>query len=151
MFKTERAPTYDDSACEISLHTAVPADESWLAAAWGVLGVWLKNLWYVVSRTVPLMALAGLLGAALAILLPIESLQELEPSFAVILLVALIGIVLPVPVAFDVVVAGGLLANGFPVAYVMVLLYTLGIFSIYSFFIVWTTISRRVATTSRKS
>lgn len=57
----------------------------------------LKNLWYIVKMTVPLMLLAGFLGALVAVLMP----QEL-----------ITGLFLPVPIAFDVVVTGALLSAG---------------------------------------
>ena len=56
-------------------------------------------------------------------------------------------IFLPVPVAFDLVLVAVLISAGAPMIYSMTLLFTLGIFSVYPFFIVWTTISRRVAVT----
>ena len=59
--------------------------------------------------------------------------------------VALIGLSLPVPIAFDVLAAGILYGAGMPVEYVMVLLFTLGIFSIYAFGIVWNAIAKRMA------
>ena len=55
------------------------------------------------------------------------------------------GIFLPVPVAFDLILVAVLITAGAPMIYSMTLLFTLGIFSIYPFFIIWNTISRRVA------
>ena len=52
---------------------------------------------------------------------------------------------LPVPMAFDVIVVAILLQAGLPMKYAAVLLFTLGLFSIYSFSIVWQSISRRHA------
>ena len=49
------------------------------------------------------------------------------------------------PIAFDVVVTAALLAAGLPAGYAMVLLFTLGIFSVYSFSVVWEAVSLRVA------
>lgn len=62
-------------------------------------------------------------------------------------LVSLIGVFLPVPMAFDVIVTATLLQAGLPMKYVAILLFTLGIFSIYSFFMVWSTMSRVAAVT----
>lgn len=59
---------------------------------------------------------------------------------------ALIRVFLPVPIAFDVVVCGMLLALGLAPGYVMTLLFTLGAFSVYSYFIVAQSISTRIAT-----
>ncbi len=105
----------------------------------------LADFWYIFRLTVPLMILAGFLGALISTLVPIESLGNLTYGLAGLLVVALIGTFLPVPIAFDVVICGALLAGGLPVGYVMALLFTLGSFSIYSAFIVTQTISWRPA------
>ena len=105
----------------------------------------LKNLWFIVRTTVPLMLLAGVLGAALATIVPLETLRSYEAGLVSLTMAALIGLILPAPIAFDVVLAAALLGAGVPVEFVMVLLFTLGIFSIYSFFIIARTVSLRVA------
>jgi uncharacterized membrane protein YraQ (UPF0718 family) len=110
-----------------------------------------KNLFYLIKMTVPLMLLAGFLGSALITVLPWGSLAEIFPAYgglmslASLLGIALVGTFLPVPIAFDVLISVTLLAAGMPVKYVMVLLFTLGIYSIYSFSIVWQAISKRAA------
>ena len=86
-----------------------------------------------------------MLGAVVVHLMPLTSLLEIEPSILSVIVVALVGIFLPVPVAFDVVLVAVLISAGAPVIYSMTLLFTLGIFSVYPFFIVWNTISIRVA------
>jgi uncharacterized membrane protein YraQ (UPF0718 family) len=132
IFPTERAQSYDDAVCAIPA-TPAPANEGWLAAARGASVLLVRNFGYVVLRTVPLMLLAGALGI------------DFEPGILSVAVVALVGIFLPVPVAFDLVVVAVLISAGVPMIYSMTLLFTLGIFSIYPFFIVWNTISRRVA------
>ncbi len=105
-------------------------------AVWDVAVSYLKNLWYILKMTVPLMLLAGALGAVVATLLPQDLITGLSFSLIVLVLIGLVGVFLPVPIAFDVVVTGALLSLGLSHGYVMVLLFTLGSFSIYSFFIV---------------
>lgn len=144
IFPTERAQSYDDAVCAIPA-TPAPANEGWLAAARGASVLLVRNFGYVVLRTVPLMLLAGALGAVVAHLVPLQSLIDFEPGILSVAVVALVGIFLPVPVAFDLVVVAVLISAGVPMIYSMTLLFTLGIFSIYPFFIVWNTISRRVA------
>ena len=144
-FAEERAGTYDDAVCAITPPAAAPADESIISAIRETLLLLVRNLGYVVIRTVPLMLLAGLLGAVVANVIPLSTLVNYETGFLVVTLVALIGIFLPVPVAFDVVLVAVLVSAGAPVVYSMTLLFTLGIFSIYPFFIVWNSISPRVA------
>ncbi|WP_299693850.1 FG-GAP-like repeat-containing protein [uncultured Tateyamaria sp.] len=114
-------------------------------ALWAVLKSFAANLWYIVKMTVPLMLLAGALGAIVATLLPAELLTGLPFSLLVLVAVCVIGVFLPVPIAFDVVVTGALLAAGLAHGYVLALLFTLGTFSVYSFFIIWQSVGRRAA------
>ena len=154
VFKKERMLTYGDASCAIPPpasvpvkegSAAVPADESWLAALRGTAMLLGRNLAYIVIRTVPLMLLAGALGAIVVHVMPLPILLEYQASILAVALVALVGIFLPVPVAFDIVLVAVLISAGAPMIYSMTLLFTLGIFSIYPFFIVWTSISWRVA------
>jgi uncharacterized membrane protein YraQ (UPF0718 family) len=145
VFREERMKTYDDAVCAVQPPSMAPVDEGWLAAIRGASTVLARNLGYIVVRTVPLMLLAGLLGAVAAHVLPLPTLVDYEPGILSVAVVALVGIFLPVPVAFDVILVAVLITSGAPMIYSMTLLFTLGIFSIYPFFIVWNTISRRVA------
>ena len=96
-------------------------------------------------RTVPLMFVAGFLGAVVGNLLPLEDLKDVAATPAALFGVSLLGVFLPVPIGFDVVVAGTLLNAGLPIGMVMVLLFSLGIFSVYSFIIIGSTITWRTA------
>ncbi|MEP3300184.1 MAG: FG-GAP-like repeat-containing protein [Pseudoruegeria sp.] len=120
-----------------------PKPEGLFTALMAVAIGFAKNLWYIVKMTVPLMLLAGFLGATVATLLPEEMLLNLNWNFGFLVIVALVGVFLPVPIAFDVVVTGALLSAGLDPGYVMALLFTLGSFSVYSFFIVTQAISLR--------
>ena len=145
VFSDERALTYDDSLCAIAPAEPSEPDGSLASALFMTGSDLIKNLWYVVSRTVPMMLIAGALGAVAANVLPLQTLVDLEPTVASLVLVALVGIFLPVPVAFDIVVVAVLISTGVPMIYSMTLLFTLGIFSIYPFMIVWRSISAKVA------
>jgi uncharacterized membrane protein YraQ (UPF0718 family) len=147
VFRQERAKSYDDSVCAIQPASVPPANESWFTAILGAAILLLRNLAYVVIRTVPLMLLAGLLGAVVVHVLPLPTLLDYTPGVLSIGLVALVGVFLPVPVAFDLVLVAVLITAGAPMVYSMTLLFTLGIYSIYPFFIIWSSISRRVAVT----
>ena len=124
-------------------------DEWFSAIKWYVLS-YLRNMWFILKTTLPLMILAGILGSAVVTLLPLETLSTLLPETPKILvlvtmiIIAVVGVFLPVPIAFDVVVTAVLMAAGMPVKYAMILLFTLGIYSIYSYFIVQQAISRKV-------
>ena len=105
----------------------------------------LQDFWYISRITVPMMILAGFLGAVVATLAPFDHLTDVQVNLATMLIVALVAIFAPVPMAFDIVLAAVLLNGGLPVGLVMVLLMTLGSFSIYSFMIVSQTISSKAA------
>lgn len=131
------------SAAELT--AGAPATESLLTAVRAVAIGYATNLWYIVKMTVPLMLLAGFLGAVAATLLPPELITGLAFSLLALIFIALVGLFLPVPIAFDVVVTGALLSAGLAQGYVMTLLFTLGTFSIYSYFIVLQSIGARAA------
>lgn len=122
-----------------------PSNESFLAAVAAVAVSYARNLWYILKLTVPLMLLAGFLGSVATVLLPQDLITGLSYGFGALVLICLIGVFLPVPISFDVVVTGALLATGLSHGYVMGLLFTLGSFSIYSFFIVAQAIGMRAA------
>lgn len=146
VFKDESLGTYDDSTCPIGLPT-IQSDESWMDSIRGTAVEYVKNLWYILKMTLPLMVLAGVLAAAVVHTVPLEQVAGLPVSAPALLAVALFGIFLPLPIALDIVIASTLLAAGVPMIYVGTLLFTLGIYSVYSFSIVWTTLSARVACT----
>ncbi|WP_146591339.1 FG-GAP-like repeat-containing protein [Puniceibacterium confluentis] len=131
------------SAAELA--PGAPEREGLHRALWQVARSYLWNLWYIVRMTVPLMLLAGVLGTLAAVLLPADMVMGLGFSLGVLVLVAAVGVFLPVPIGFDVVMAGVLLASGMAQGYVMALLFTLGSFSIYSYFIVAQSLGRRAA------
>ena len=113
----------------------------WTTAATWVGRTYLRHLGYIVVRAVPLMVVAGFLGAFAVSWLPWDTLTgllpERGPSVAFALVgVAAFGIFLPVPIAFDVILTAVLLSLGLPARYAMVLLFTLGVYSVYSALIV---------------
>jgi uncharacterized membrane protein YraQ (UPF0718 family) len=121
-------------------------DEGWLQALKWSLREIFKNFLQLLWKVGPLMLLAGALGSALITLLPLDALAEVKTAsvFGIVAL-ALIGTFLPVPVAFDVIMCSLLYQATVPSGYVMVLLFTLGTFSVYSFAVFRQTISRPVA------
>ena len=145
VFRKERAQSYDDSRCQITSAPIGPDNECWSMAIANASRTLLRNLFYIGARTVPLMFVAGLLGAIVANTLPLSALTDTEPNILSVALVALVGILLPVPVAFDIVIVAVLISAGAPMVYSMTLLFTLGIFSVYPFFIIWNSISPKVA------
>lgn len=104
----------------------------------------LRNVWFIIKRTVPLMAVAGFLGSVVSHLIPLDSMMNAQ-GFPVILLVAVVGTFLPVPIAFDIILTNALFTAGLSPQLTLILLCTLGIFSAYSFLIVWNSASKQWA------
>jgi uncharacterized membrane protein YraQ (UPF0718 family) len=131
-------------AAAVPCSIEVPTSETWPQAFLGIARSYAKSFWYVFRVAFPLMLLAALLGALLVELLPAQAL--LAPvTLGGILLVALVSAFLPVPMAFDVAIAYIALTRGVPLPYVVTILCTLGIVSVYSLSIVGKSISWKVA------
>ena len=139
------------SVSQSFLTPAGDAPKGFFPALGWVLLRYARNLWTVIRISLPLMLLAGLLGAAMVELLPwtrvaeIAQVDGLLPNAAVLVLVAVFGTLLPVPIAFDVVVCAVLWNAGVPTYVVATLLVTLGIYSVYPWSLIGTTLSWRVA------
>jgi uncharacterized membrane protein YraQ (UPF0718 family) len=132
-----------EASCAIPVSTA--RMEGPVSALVGFFADFAKDFWFIVRMTVPLMLLAGFLGAVGANLLPLEMLKDMPINPITLVAIAAIGVFLPVPMAFDVVIAATLLNAGLPISVVMDLVFTLGIFSVYSFMIVASSMSWRAA------
>lgn len=129
--------------------SAVPdmqGTESWPAAARGVLHDYAKYLAYIVRLALPLMLLAGLLGAIVVEVVPFDFLAERQATAGMIVLAALVATVLPVPIAFDVIVVSALLAAGADVGLATAVLFALGIYSIYPALVIAKEISAGLST-----
>jgi uncharacterized membrane protein YraQ (UPF0718 family) len=122
----------------------IPVEESWGEAIVGTAQTYARNFWYVAKIALPLMLLAAILGAFVIELVPPQALIA-PVSVLGIVLVALVAAFLPVPMAFDVAVAYIAMTRGVPLPYVVTILCTLGIISVYSLSIVGKSISWRVA------
>jgi uncharacterized membrane protein YraQ (UPF0718 family) len=122
----------------------IPDSETWRQALVSTARSFFKSFWYVFRVAFPLMILAAVLGALVIELLPAQALVA-HATIAGIVLVALVGAFLPVPMAFDVAIAYIAMTKGVPLPYVVTILCTLGIVSIFSLSVVGKTISWRIA------
>lgn len=124
--------------------------------SWGHSILWfghnyLRSFWFIFRTAVPLMLLAGLLGNILVTIVPlgtvVDFVQVNSPllTIFVILCVALIGTFLPVPITFDIIAVVILMSLGLAPMYSMILLFTLGTFSIYPYLIIHKNISKKIA------
>jgi uncharacterized membrane protein YraQ (UPF0718 family) len=121
--------------------------QTWTQALLSTLRSFAKSFWYVFRVAFPLMILAAALGALVIELLPAQMLVA-RVTVGGIILVALVAALLPVPMAFDVAIAYILMVKGVPLPYVVTILCTLGIISIFSLSVVGKTISWRIAAAS---
>jgi uncharacterized membrane protein YraQ (UPF0718 family) len=128
----------------ITCPVEITLSETWGQALLSVAQTYAKSFWYVFRVAFPLMLLAAVLGALVVELLPVPALTA-PVTLGRIILVALVGTFLPVPMAFDVAIAYVAMTRGVPLAYVVTILCTLGIVSVYSLAIIGRTISWRIA------
>jgi len=126
----------DDFAAVVDLPAEGIGPEGWMDALPGLSRDLFGNFLFIVVRTVPLMFLAGLLGAAMAHLLPLDSFASWPLTFGTMGAVALLGTFAPVPIALDVVLVQALLVAGLPPQFAAILLIPLGMFSIYPLMLV---------------
>jgi len=123
---------------------SIPIDETWAEALRGVAHSYGKSFWYIFRVAFPLMLLAALLGAIVVEVLPPQALTA-QVTVSGIILVALVAAFIPVPMAFDVAIAYIAMTRGVPIPYVVTILCTLGIISVYSLSIVGKSISWKLA------
>jgi uncharacterized membrane protein YraQ (UPF0718 family) len=102
-------------------------------------------LFYIVKVALPLMLLAGLLGALAVELVPFSAFSTAEASASTLFAAALLATVLPVPIAFDVIIVMTLLKNGVDAGLAAVFLFGLGIYSVYPAFVIARHISARLS------
>jgi hypothetical protein len=122
----------------------IPVSETWGEALAGTARSYAKSFWYVFRYAFPLMLLAAVLGAVFIELLPPQALIA-QVTVGGIILVALVAAFLPVPMAFDVAIAYIAMTRGVPIPYVVAVLCTLGIVSVFSLGILGKSLSWRVA------
>jgi uncharacterized membrane protein YraQ (UPF0718 family) len=127
-------------ACPIEISYS----ETWTQAFVSTARSFVKSFWYVFRVAFPLMMLAAVLGALVIEILPPQVLIA-QATVGGIILVALVGAFLPVPMAFDVAIAYIAMTKGVPLPYVVTILCTLGIISVFSLSVVGKTISWKVA------
>jgi uncharacterized membrane protein YraQ (UPF0718 family) len=131
-------PTTD--VCELA-----PGTESWQGSIVGTAKDYWKNFSYLFIRTVPLMLLAGLLGAFMSHVWSFEKLIGVPVNFINLSLISFMGTFMPLPIVFDIMLAQALMMSGMASGFVMTMLFTLGTFSIYSASIITQTFSLRLA------
>ncbi len=128
-----------------NLFSLQSSPENWLDAVKISILSLLKNLFYIIKVTLPFMLLAGLLGSFLIESLPTGSLPNLTMNPLTLFIIATIGVFLPVPIAFDVLIVNVLISSGLTTGLAATLLFSLGIFSIYPALIIARSISIKLS------
>ncbi len=128
-----------------NLFSLQPSPNNWFDAIKISILSFLKNLFYIIKITLPFMLLAGLLGSFLIESLPTDSLPNLTMNPLTLFIIAAIGVFLPVPIAFDVLIVNILISSGLTTGLAATLLFSLGIFSIYPALIIARSISIKLS------
>ncbi|MEJ2742672.1 MAG: FG-GAP-like repeat-containing protein [Gammaproteobacteria bacterium] len=119
---------------------------SWAWGTWLGLKAAARGIGTISVRAVPLMFLAGFLGAVIGQVMPLDALQaSLGPVSALFAAIAIV--LLPIPVAFDVTLANAFFSQGVSFPLVAMMLSGFGIYSLYAFFVLWRSASLRWAMT----
>ncbi len=129
-------------ACSIPLYKE--CQESLLDSAKHVGLEYLKNLWKLIKTAVPFMLLAAILSSLAMEVLPLKSIFA-ETNPLVLAGTALITVLLPIPIALDVMTAQQLYTHHVPAPYVMLFLFTLGTYSFLPMSYLWTEVSKKLA------
>lgn len=116
----------------VSAERSPMVQESWLQALRGTLIEMFKKIGWVVMTSAPLMVFAGALSVILTEWIDIASVVHSVPFVAGLLLASFVAVFLPVPMAYDLVLAYSLFSAGAPMGIVMALLFGLGSFSVYT-------------------
>jgi hypothetical protein len=128
--------------CSIPLYKE--CQESFLDSAKHVGREYFKNLLKLIKTAVPFMLLAALLSSLAMELLPLKSIfAEVNPL--VLAGTALVTVLLPIPIALDVMTAQQLYTQNVPAPYVMLFLFTLGTYSFLPMSYLWTEVSKKLA------
>ncbi|NMW32536.1 hypothetical protein HKD42_10730 [Altererythrobacter sp. RZ02] len=112
---------------------------------------YLRNLFFIGLITVPMMFLAAMMGAVVAMDFDSASLVNALPrSGAIPVLLAMLAIAIvasfvPAPIALDVILTIVLMGIGLASFYSTAVLIALGSFSVYAFIILWRAVSLRTA------
>jgi uncharacterized membrane protein YraQ (UPF0718 family) len=123
---------------QVDLEAAVapPLVETLATAAAGFGKDFARSLGHIFIRTAPLMLVAGLLGSIISHAVRLDRLQN-ETGPLTVALTTAVGLLLPVPMAFDVVLTNALFSAGLPNTLAFALLLSLGSYSLYSMLITW--------------
>ncbi len=103
-----------------------------------------QNLWKLFKTAVPMMVFAAIFASLAVQLLPLDQIFA-QVSFISVAATSFISVLLPAPIAMEVMVAHHLYITQVPAAYVALFLSTLGSYSILPMIYLWKEVSRKLA------
>lgn len=131
------------AACDIP---PAPACEQGFFAVLRELSVeFVKNVWMLLKPTIAIMLCMSVLAATLLQFLPWDQWLSANPTPLLLLGVAFLATLMPVPIALDVMFAALLIKHGRSPAYVMVFTIALGAYSIVPSIYLWREVSRKLS------
>ena len=142
LISEKRRTAPENQVCEIDPAATYDLNhESWAMAFKSASRDYWKSLCYIFTRTVPLMLLAGVFGALASHLWSFDKLVGAPVNLASLSLLSFMGTLMPLPIAFDLMLAQAMMMSGLSPAFVTTLVFTFGTFSIYSAMIIARTFS----------
>lgn len=123
-------------------NTIKAKDQEWCASCGNIneniisilLNLWkvfLRNTYFIIIKTVPLMLFWWLIWVLITSLIPSSAINNLEINFISVLVVSIISFLLPVPMLFDVIFSWMVYNSILPSMFAFILLLNLWGFSIY--------------------
>lgn len=141
--KQQPSPLEETGACAIDLRDSF-CKETLLESFNGVLKTYGKSLISLIKFAVPMMLVAAVISSFAVELIPFQTIFG-HVSFIGLIITALVTVLLPVPIALEVIVAHHLFVNHVPVPYVMLFLFTLGTYSMLPMVYLWKEVSKTLA------
>lgn len=141
--KQQPSPVEETGACAIDLKDTF-CKETLLESFNGVLRTYGKNLVNLIKFAVPMMLVAAVISSFAVELIPFQIIFG-HVSFIGLVITALVTVLLPVPIALEVIVAHHLFVNHVPAPYVMLFLFTLGTYSMLPMIYLWKEVSKTLS------
>ena len=105
----------------------------------------LHSLSLIIGITLPLMAISGVIGALIVHTGLLDSMIGQKENLIQLITTSFFGTLLTVPITFDIILSNAFLNSGLPINLSLILLLTLGQFSIYSLFLTAKSITKSFA------
>lgn len=142
-YNKQQPPVLETGVCTIDLKDSF-CEETILDSFNGVLKTYSKNLVNLIKFAVPMMLVAAVISSLAVELIPFQIIFS-KVSLLGLFLTALVTVLLPVPIALEVIVAHHLFVNHVPAPYVMLFLFTLGTYSMLPMIYLWKEVSKKLA------